>query len=90
MRLVYSEEFRFDIQVTALVAAAIFLAAAVTFPNVRVWTVVDWFWQRVQGPQQTVGQVLGRAFPGARPATGGEPWGGGVGAVLPREHLLGG
>ncbi len=86
----YSEEFRFDVRVTALVAAAIFLAAAITFPNVRVWTVVDWFWQRVQGPQQTAGAVLERVFPGARPATGGAPWGGGVGAMLPREHLLGG
>ena len=86
----YSKEFRFDARVTALAAAAIFFAAAVTFPNVRVWAMVDWFWQRVQGPQQTAGEVLERAFPGARPATGGGPWGGGVGAALPREHLLGG
>ena len=85
----YSEEFHFDVWVTALAAAAIFLAAAVTFPNVRVWTVVDWFWRQAQGPQQAAGAVLERAFPGARPAIGGRPWGGGVGAVLPREHLLG-
>jgi len=86
----YSEEFRFDARVTALAAVVIFLISAVAFPNIRVWTVVDWFWQRVQGPQQTAGQVLERAFPGARPATGGRPWVAGVGAVLPREHLLGG
>jgi transglutaminase-like putative cysteine protease len=89
-QLSYSEEFRFDAVMTALAATAIFLIAAVTFPNVRVWSVVDWFWQRVQGPQQAAGQALERAFPGARPATGGGPWGGGIGAVLPREHLLGG
>jgi len=86
----YSEEFRFDTLITAMAAVAILLVTAVTVPNVRVWAVVDWFWQRVQGPQQAAGQVLERAFPGARPATGGRPWVGGIGAVLPREHLLGG
>jgi transglutaminase-like putative cysteine protease len=77
----YSEEFRFDALTTALVAVVIFIAVAVTFPNVRVWAIVDWFWRQAQEPQQAAGQVLERAFPGARPATGG---------VLPREHLLGG
>ncbi len=86
----YSEEFRTDALMVALAGVAIFLVVAVAFPNVRVWAVVDWFWQQAQGPQQTAGQVLGRAFPGARPATGGGPMGGGIGAVLPREHLLGG
>ena len=90
LQIDYSEEFRLDTLMTSLAAAAIFLGAAVTVPNVRVWTVVDWFWQRVQGPQQAAGQVLERAFPGARPATGGRPWAGGIGAILPREHLLGG
>jgi hypothetical protein len=86
----YSEEFRFDTRMTTMAAVAIFLAAAVTVPNVRVWTVVDWFWQRVQRQQQAAGQVLERAFPGARPAAGARPWVGGIGAVLPRNHLLGG
>lgn len=86
----YSEEFRFDALATALVAVAIFIAVAVTFPNVRVWAIVNWFWRQAQEPQQAAGQVLERAFPGARPATGGGPWSGGTGAVLPREHLLGG
>ena len=86
----YSEEFRFDALMAALVAVVIFLATAVTFPNVRVWAIVDWFWRQAQEPQQAAGQVLERAFPGARPATGGGPWSGGTGAVLPREHLLGG
>jgi transglutaminase-like putative cysteine protease len=86
----YSEEFRTDVLMAALASGVIFLAVAVTFPNVRVWAVVDWFWQQVQGPQQTAEAVLERAFPGARPATGGWPRGGGVGAMLPREHLLGG
>jgi len=86
----YSEEFRTDALMAALASVAIFLVVAVTFPNVRVWAIVDWFWQQVQGPQQMAGEVLERAFPGARPATGGGPRGRGVGAVLPREHLLGG
>jgi transglutaminase-like putative cysteine protease len=89
-QVVYSEEFRTDVLMAALVSVAIFLVVAVTFPNVRVWAIVDWFWQQVQGPQQMAGEVLERAFPGARPATGGGPRGRGVGAVLPREHLLGG
>ncbi len=86
----YSEEFRFDALMAAAAAVAIFLATAVIFPNVRVWAVVDWFWQRAQGPQQAAGEVLERAFPGARPATGGGSRVGGLGAMLPREHLLGG
>ncbi|MGA9349507.1 MAG: DUF3488 and transglutaminase-like domain-containing protein [Anaerolineae bacterium] len=86
----YSEEFRTDALMAALASVAIFLVVATTFPNVRVWAMVDWFWRQVQGPQQTAGEVLERTFPGARPATGGGPWGGGLGAVLPREHLLGG
>jgi len=86
----YSEDFRTDVLTTALASAAIFFIVAVAFPNVRVWAVVDWFWQQVQGPQQAAGEVLERAFPGARPPTGGWPRGGGVGAALPREHLLGG
>ena len=85
----YSEEFRTDALMAALASVAIFLVVAVTFPNVRVWAIVDWFWQQVQGPQQMAGEVLERAFPGARPATGGGPQGRGLGAVLPREHLLG-
>jgi len=89
-RVDYSEDFRFDVLMVALASVAIFLVVAIAFPNVRVWTMVDWFWQRVQGPQQAAGEVLERAFPGARPATGGGPRGGGVGAALPREHLLGG
>ena len=43
----YSEEFRTDALMAALASVAVFLVAAVTFPNVRVWAVVDWFWQRV-------------------------------------------
>jgi len=86
----YSEEFRTDALMAALASVAVFLVVAVTFPNVRVWAMVDWFWRQAQGPQQTAGEVLERAFPGARSATGGRPWGGGIGAVLPREHLLGG
>jgi transglutaminase-like putative cysteine protease len=87
----YSEDFRIDTLMTALAAATIFLAVATAFPNVRVWAVVDWFWQQVQGPQQAA-EMLERAFPGARPATGGGPRRelGALGAVLPREHLLGG
>jgi transglutaminase-like putative cysteine protease len=89
-QVAYSEEFRTDVLMVALASAAIFLVVAVAFPNVRVWAMVDWFWQRVQGPQQAAGQVLERAFPGARPPTGGRPRVGGAGAALPREHLLGG
>jgi transglutaminase-like putative cysteine protease len=89
-QVAYSEEFRTDVLIAALASGTIFLGVAVAFPNVRVWAVVDWFWQQVQGPQQTAGEVLGRAFPGARAATEGWPRGGSVGASLPREHLLGG
>ena len=86
----YSEEFRTDILMVALASAAIFLVVAIIFPNVRVWAMVDWFWQRTQGPQQAAGEALERAFPGARPASGGVATGGRVDATLPREHLLGG
>jgi len=86
----YSEEFRTDVLMTALASAAIFLIVAVASPNVRVWAMVEWFWQQAQRPQQAAGEVLERAFPGARPATGGGPRRGRAGAALPREHLLGG
>ncbi len=89
-QVVYSEEFRTDVLMTAWVSATIFLAVAVAFPNIRIWAVVDWFWQQIEGPQQAAGEVLERAFPGARPATGGGLRGDRVGAALPREHLLGG
>ncbi|MDY7078108.1 MAG: transglutaminase domain-containing protein [Chloroflexota bacterium] len=86
----YSKEFLFDVMVTTLLSVTIFIAVAIAFPNVRVWAAVDWFWQRVQTPQQAAGEILERAFPGARPATGSGPRGGGTVAELPREHLLGG
>jgi transglutaminase-like putative cysteine protease len=88
----YSEDFRIDALMTALGAATIFLAVAVTFPNVRVWAMVDWFWRQIQGPQQVAAETLERTFPGARPPTGGAPRRelGALGAVLPRQHLLGG
>ena len=89
-QVAYAEEFRTDALMTALASAAIFLIIAVIFPNIRVWAMVDWFWQQVQGPQQAAGEVLERAFPGVRPPTGGRPRIGGAGAALPREHLLGG
>ncbi len=83
----YSEEFRFDVRVVAVLSTVVFLALALVFPNVRVQAVVDWFREQLSGPQQAVEGVLRQTFPGARP---GE-WGAGraVGAVLPREHLLG-
>ena len=86
----YAEYIHGDTLMTALFAAVIFLAMAIIFPNVRIWTVVDWFWQQVQGPQQAAEEVLERAFPGARPATGGGFESGRVEATLPRAHLLGG
>ena len=86
----YSEEFRTDVLIVAFVSVAVFLVVAIACPNIRVWAMVDWFWQQVQGPQQAAGEVLERAFPGARPAIGGQPRGNGAGAALPREHLLGG
>jgi len=89
-QVVYSEDFRTDALMTAWVSVAIFLVAAIAFPNFQVWAVVDWFWRQAQEPQQAAEEVLGRAFPGARPATGSGPRGGRVGAWLPREHLLGG
>ena len=91
-QVAYSEDFHTDALLIALASAAIFLVVAVTFPNVRVWAIVDWFWQQayLEEPQQAAGEVLERAFPGARPPTGGRPRIGGAGAALPREHLLGG
>jgi len=91
-QVAYSEEFRTDVLAVALTSAAVFLVVAVAFPNIRVRAMVNWFWQQayLEEPQQTAGEVLERAFPGARPAAGGGPRGGAAGATLPREHLLSG
>ncbi len=85
----YSEGFRTDAFLVSVIGVAVYVLIAFACPNVRVWAAIDWFWARVQGPQQAVGEALARAFPGARPASGGRPVEQ-ARAVLPREHLLGG
>jgi transglutaminase-like putative cysteine protease len=86
----YPEALPEDTLAAALIAAVIFLISATTLPEVRLSAVVDWFWRLAQGPQQVSEEVLSRAFPGARQPRARRGLPGGVGAVLPREHLLGG
>lgn len=86
----YPEVLPFDTLTAAAIAATVFLASATILPEVRVSAVVDWFWRLAQGPQQASEEVLSRAFLGARQPRARQGLPGGVGAVLPREHLLGG
>jgi transglutaminase-like putative cysteine protease len=86
----YPEVLELDTLTAAVVAAAIFVISATTLPEVRASRVVDWFWRLARGPQRTSEEVLNRAFPGARPPRARSYLPPTTGAVLPREHLLGG
>ncbi|MDY7042178.1 MAG: transglutaminase domain-containing protein, partial [Chloroflexota bacterium] len=86
----YSEEFRLDAKMAGLAAVAVVVVSSFALPNVRVWAVVDWFWQHTQGPQRAAEELLDRVFPDAESARKGGSWGRGVSAAWPREHLLGG
>lgn len=74
----------------ALIATTVFLVGATVLPDVRIRAVVDWFWRLAQRPQQASETVLSRAFPGVRSPAAHDGLPGTVGAVLPREHLIGG
>jgi len=88
-RVDFSDQLRLDFAVVGLVMAlgvtlVTPLLPAVTAPGVR-----SWVWSRLSGPWVRVEQEAGRLFPDVnrRPLS---PLGRTAGAVLPRQHKLGG